>query len=191
MRKSILAVLSAGAMALMGSATAANAASLVTSPATLVPPASSFFGNVVNGAGNFSDTFTFNLIGAPATADSQVSTILGTNGTQNISFMATQDCPNCGIWLDVMDAAHQYVLTQSDPDPESWALTSSLLTTNGEHTIYVNGTLNGPNGSYSGTLNVNPAVPEPATWAMMLLGFGAIGFSLRSRRGHRALAQIA
>jgi len=27
------------------------------------------------------------------------------------------------------------------------------------------------------------AVPEPATWAMMLLGFGAIGFSVRRRRG--------
>ena len=26
------------------------------------------------------------------------------------------------------------------------------------------------------------AVPEPATWAMFLLGFGAIGWTLRSRR---------
>jgi PEP-CTERM motif len=29
---------------------------------------------------------------------------------------------------------------------------------------------------------VSPAVPEPATWAMMLIGFGAIGFALRRRR---------
>ena len=34
------------------------------------------------------------------------------------------------------------------------------------------------------------AVPEPATWAMMLLGFGAIGFSMRSRR-RTTLAQAA
>lgn len=27
-----------------------------------------------------------------------------------------------------------------------------------------------------------PAVPEPATWAMLILGFGAIGASLRARR---------
>lgn len=27
------------------------------------------------------------------------------------------------------------------------------------------------------------AVPEPATWAMLLLGFGLVGFSLRGRRG--------
>lgn len=28
----------------------------------------------------------------------------------------------------------------------------------------------------------NSAVPEPGTWAMMLLGFGAIGYSMRRRR---------
>ena len=32
-----------------------------------------------------------------------------------------------------------------------------------------------------GTNAVNP-VPEPATWAMMLVGFGAVGGALRSRR---------
>ena len=37
------------------------------------------------------------------------------------------------------------------------------------------------------------AVPEPATWAMMLFGFGAIGVSMRRRRKHQsgALLQIA
>ncbi|HEX8838885.1 MAG TPA: PEPxxWA-CTERM sorting domain-containing protein, partial [Sphingomicrobium sp.] len=33
------------------------------------------------------------------------------------------------------------------------------------------------------------AVPEPATWAMMLLGFGAIGVSMRRRKP--VLAQLA
>ena len=35
-----------------------------------------------------------------------------------------------------------------------------------------------------------PAVPEPATWAMMLLGFGGIGLTMRRNR-KVALAQIA
>jgi hypothetical protein len=35
------------------------------------------------------------------------------------------------------------------------------------------------------------AVPEPGTWAMMLLGFGAIGFSMRRRRTQQNIAQIA
>lgn len=34
------------------------------------------------------------------------------------------------------------------------------------------------------------AVPEPSTWAMMLLGFGAIGFAIR-RRKSSALTQLA
>jgi hypothetical protein len=38
-----------------------------------------------------------------------------------------------------------------------------------------------------------PAVPEPATWAMMLLGFGGMGMALRRsrRRGKQTLMQIA
>jgi hypothetical protein len=37
-----------------------------------------------------------------------------------------------------------------------------------------------------------PAVPEPGTWAMMLLGFGALGLKLRfSRRSVPTLSQIA
>ena len=39
---------------------------------------------------------------------------------------------------------------------------------------------------------VNGGVPEPATWAMMLLGFGGIGMAMRrSRRRGGALMQIA
>ena len=51
---------------------------------------------------------------------------------------------------------------------------------------------NSPNGgAASGSVTFRlSAVPEPATWAMMLLGFGAIGFAMRRRR-RPALAQIA
>ena len=35
------------------------------------------------------------------------------------------------------------------------------------------------------------AVPEPATWAMMLLGFGMVGFGLRSRRNGKVTTKVA
>jgi hypothetical protein len=36
-----------------------------------------------------------------------------------------------------------------------------------------------------------PAVPEPATWAMMLLGFGALGGMLRRRERQSARIRFA
>ena len=36
---------------------------------------------------------------------------------------------------------------------------------------------------------VTPAVPEPASWALMLLGFGATGIALRRRRTARAIGR--
>lgn len=35
------------------------------------------------------------------------------------------------------------------------------------------------------------AVPEPGTWALMLVGFGAVGVSMRRRRSEREIAQMA
>jgi hypothetical protein len=50
---------------------------------------------------------------------------------------------------------------------------------NGVITVGVNGTPFMGNGSLSATPT---AVPEPETWAMMLAGFGAIGYAMRRRQ---------
>ena len=51
------------------------------------------------------------------------------------------------------------------------------------NTLTVNG-FNTGDGAFAGTLTFAavPSVPEPATWGMMLLGFGVMGVSLRRRR---------
>lgn len=47
------------------------------------------------------------------------------------------------------------------------------------------------NLQFNGSVNA-PAVPEPSTWAMMLLGFGGIGVAMRrKRRATQSLAQMA
>jgi hypothetical protein len=44
--------------------------------------------------------------------------------------------------------------------------------------------------TFSATTTATTAVPEPVTWALMLLGFGGMGMALRRRR-RPALAQVA
>ena len=70
---------------------------------------------------------------------------------------------------------------------EFWNL-SSLFLEAGTYTLTINGD-NDSTGSLGGTVTIN-AVPEPGTWAMMLLGFGAAGFAMRRRRAP-VLAQMA
>ena len=57
-------------------------------------------------------------------------------------------------------------------------------------TTYGLGTFGVIDGSTLQGLTYAPAVPEPATWAMMLVGFGGIGLAMRRRR-KPALAQLA
>ena len=70
---------------------------------------------------------------------------------------------------------------------EFWQL-SSLFLEAGQYTLTIMGD-NRSTGSLGGTVTIN-AVPEPGTWAMMLLGFGAAGVAMRRRRAP-VLAQAA
>lgn len=45
--------------------------------------------------------------------------------------------------------------------------------------------------SVGGDLRVTGPIPEPSTWAMMLMGFGAIGYSMRRRKRTASTLQIA
>lgn len=51
----------------------------------------------------------------------------------------------------------------------------------GQYTLTISGE-NRDTGVLEGSITIEQAVPEPATWAMMLFGFGAIGFAMRRRR---------
>lgn len=50
--------------------------------------------------------------------------------------------------------------------------------------------LAGQSAPITGTIIAQSAVPEPGTWAMMLMGFGAIGLGMR-RRGQGKMLQAA
>jgi hypothetical protein len=52
-----------------------------------------------------------------------------------------------------------------------------------EYTIHATGA-----GNTSGTIDLSSPVPEPATWAMFLLGFLGVGFMVRSARRENTIA---
>lgn len=61
--------------------------------------------------------------------------------------------------------------------------------TGGPLVLEVQGHSPGPDASYDGHVTFTPAaVPEPAAWALMLLGFGGLGAVLRQRRVQLRLA---
>lgn len=42
-----------------------------------------------------------------------------------------------------------------------------------------------------GRTDIGPGIPEPSAWALMILGFGAVGARLRARRAPRWLSEAA
>src|SRR5690349_19672117 len=171
-----------GAAVLLAS-TAANAAVVfspttvpVTPGAIVTPPASAIFGNTFGGNGDpavpdgtaIHDVYSFTITGVPgAITDGTLNTIL-MNGLHNVDF----GCATCSIFFDTNIAANTFHLVTGS-NPEVWALTTPINLNAGPHSLFVNGVIvTGPSAGYSGLINFNVApVPEPATWAMMLLGF--------------------
>ena len=56
---------------------------------------------------------------------------------------------------------------------------------------FIGGTDGVTGNAYFRNLSLSTAVPEPSTWAMLLLGFGMIGFSMRKRTNVRTTVNYA
>ena len=83
-----------------------------------------------------------------------------------------------------------YNVSGNNVSPYSTVINSSSLFGN----VWVIGaSRSNPDDVFDGfklaSVNVTAAVPEPSTWAMMLIGFGAIGVASRRRRKTLVLAQ--
>lgn len=69
-----------------------------------------------------------------------------------------------------------------------WALMNGNGTNSDANKVYFTAGLNGEQDGLFGSI---APVPEPASWALMLLGFGAIGLRIRRKSTERKLRQIA
>jgi PEP-CTERM motif-containing protein len=90
------------------------------------------------------------------------------------------------------DGVNNYALSSAFDDGtfELWTRSTTLIAM-GQYTLTIMGNTS-DSGALAGTVTIlDHGVPEPATWMMMLLGFGAIGWQLRRRRSTLALAQAA
>ena len=188
MRKAVIALLGAAAL---GMGTGANAAVTVgggTSVDVTGPT-----GTDINFSLGYSDSGTSN----PFT-----ETLVWTNtlaGSYGITLSTTASSAGASNDVDIMSAlltgtgivSPISLSTLFNNDViESYALAGLNLGA-GTYTLTVTGS-RGTTGAFGGNVSFNqtPGVPEPATWAMMLLGFGAVGFAMR-RRQRPALAQLA
>ena len=175
----------------------ANAATTIITPS--IQPVGTFFvvgGNIFSGpitasfghagivAGAFTDLFQFTI---PQTGMGSGSVTTGTT-----TFQGTTDLDFTSVLVNGLAATPTYRDVNNNVcttpgvgtcgSNETFAILSVPITFGVLNTISVSGTSRG-NGSFGGNATFIPsAVPEPATWAMMLFGFGATGVALRRRR---------
>ena len=138
--------------------------------------------NPTGGSGNSDVDGTFNFVNSGSIS----------NGFQvEVCFVSNQDnsCAGAGnsflgALFNGADASGTLTLAFSD---DLAAITLSNFITRYQAIAGPAGTPGSAVGLPTGT---PPGVPEPATWAMMLMGFGAAGYALRRRR-KLVLAQVA
>ena len=78
------------------------------------------------------------------------------------------------------DLTYWFAPIAGDTFSLAFRLQSALPGSGGSYNWFPDGQATLADGATTG------AVPEPGTWAMMLLGFGAVGFAIRRKKGSKA-----
>jgi hypothetical protein len=124
-------------------------------------------------------------VNTPVTGSFDFDTVTG--ALSNVNYTSVSGNFTAGAEYTPGDAAQIY-FGQFGGNYDVYQLASSL--TGGGKVAITSGTHPGILISAGGSLttNVVGGVPEPETWAMMLIGFGGLGSVLRSRRTQISLA---
>jgi hypothetical protein len=150
---------------------------------------------VVSGPMTVADTTTIGFTEASLSSPTFIETVVFTNTLAGLySITLTTSSPAVDFTSAILSGlGGPYNLVEIDDDGtnEFWRLANPVTLDASTYTLSINGNNSGA-GSLGGSITIRQAnaVPEPATWAMMLLGFGAVGFAMRRRRAP-ILAQVA
>lgn len=143
----------------------------ITSGTPFTPSISAVFFNGFDTATSFDDSFTFTI---PQNGTGSGS--LSTSFSSALNQLTVTDLIINGTSYAVPFTGNGQSVTLG-----GIPIVSGVL-----NTIRVIGFTTGDGGSYSGTATFTAApIPEPATWGMMIAGFGALGFAMRRQRKPR------
>jgi hypothetical protein len=179
MRKGLLAAALGAASLFVAAGSASAQTAVVTGP-------SGTFGNdtvtcdsgAATGPCSFSDTITFTT---PTGFQLLNATLSASETTNPLTFISFDTITLNGVSFNAVTTG----------TADFYTLFNQLVVSGNPNTLFISGT-SGGNAAYSGTLTFAAgAVPEPGTWAMMLLGFGGIGFAMRRKRSKQQLLQLA
>ena len=191
MKKLVVGLL--GAVAALGAASSANAAVMIVNSGTTVDVTGP---TTLDGGLNFSLGYSDSGSSSPF-----IETLPWTNTLSGIYGITLSTTAAVAGGANDVDITAAFLSGGSilgslglTPDGDNTDLNEdyslNALLGSGTYTLTIQGT-RGTTGSFGGNVAFTAAaVPEPATWAMMLFGFGAVGFAMRRRR-QPTLAQIA
>jgi hypothetical protein len=179
----------------LGVAAAISAAALpgTAEAATIVAGSTTVNANLDPAANNgftigFSDSNLANPFNEVLTFTTDVAGRLSINLTSTTTG-AADDTDFSNVFLSGTGIAAPISIAQILADPNETRALNDFGVGVGTFTLNILGNPGTSSGSFGGSVAFTAAaaaVPEPGTWAMMLVGFGAIGFSMRRRRRHAA-----
>jgi hypothetical protein len=188
MRKLVFGVIGAASLA---SASLVNAAVVVTSPVNLTDPNPQTPSSIATLAGTTTIEFGQNPAG-PGVFTSSFTFMNDVAGLYNFFVgTSTGGSGESLLFTDVTITGGGTVTTFAPPISSVIQRFDLPLLANTAYNVNITGTSNVA-GAISGNVTIRnaAAVPEPATWALMILGFAGVGMAMRRRR-RPVLAQIA
>jgi hypothetical protein len=140
----------------------------ITSGTPFSTSISANFGDGFSTNQSFDDSFTFTIPNHDGVGSGSISTSF----TSAANHLVITDLWINGVHYTVPTTANGQELTVG-----GIPITHGML-----NTIEVAGHTGTGGGSYSGTATFSATVPEAASWAMMLAGFGLLGATMRRRQ---------